>query len=116
MMELRHIRYFQVVAHELNITRAAEKLHIAQPPLSRQIRQLEDELGVDLLDRSRRQLRLTEAGRFFLEHSTQLMSRLNELVEGTRRLGSSQRQWFGIGFVPSTLYGFIPGLIREMRA
>ncbi len=114
-MELRHLRYFQAVAQELNITRAAERLHMAQPPLSRQIRQLEDELGVALFDRSRRALRLTEAGRFFLEHAVQLSARLDELVAGTRRLGASGQRWFGLGFVPSTLYGFVPDLIRELR-
>jgi len=62
-MELRHLRYFQVLGETLNFTRAAERLHIAQPPLSRQIQQLEDELGVILLERGR-PLRLTEAGRF----------------------------------------------------
>ncbi|MBU4611622.1 LysR family transcriptional regulator [Achromobacter sp. GG226] len=114
-MELRHLRYFQAVAQELNITRAAERLHMAQPPLSRQMRQLEDELGVTLFDRSQRALRLTEAGRFFLEHSLQLTARLDELVAGTRRLGESGQRWFGVGFVPSTLYGFVPDLIRELR-
>ncbi|GAA5236901.1 LysR family transcriptional regulator [Verticiella sediminum] len=115
-MELRHLRYFQAVAEDCNITRAAERLHIAQPPLSRQIRQLEDELGVALFERSRRGLRLTEAGRFFLEHSAQLTARLGALVEDTRRIGQSGRRWFGVGLVPSTLYGFIPELIRELRA
>lgn len=114
-MELRHLRYFQAVAQELNITRAAERLHMAQPPLSRQMRQLEDELGVALFDRSRRTLRLTEAGRFFLEQSLQLSARLEELVAGTRRLGASGQRWFSVGFVPSTLYGFVPDLIRELR-
>ena len=63
-MELRHLRYFKVLAETLNFTRAAELLHIAQPPLSRQISQLEDELGTLLVARER-PLRLTEAGRFF---------------------------------------------------
>ena len=61
-MELRHLRYFVAVARERNFTRAAEKLHIAQPPLSRQIQQLEDELGLVLIERGSRPLRLSEAG------------------------------------------------------
>lgn len=114
-MELRHLRYFQTVAQELNVTRAAEKLHMAQPPLSRQIRQFEDEVGVALFDRVGRGLKLTEAGRFLLEQSLQLTQRLEETLEGTRRIGRHEKRWFGIGFVPSVLYGVLPGLIRELR-
>ncbi|SOZ34898.1 LysR family transcriptional regulator [Cupriavidus neocaledonicus] len=114
-MELRHLRYFHVVAQELNVTRAAERLHMAQPPLSRQIRQLEDEVGVALFDRVGRGLRLTEAGRFLLEQTTQLTQRLEETIESTRRIGRQDKRWFGIGFVPSVLYGVLPELIRELR-
>lgn len=115
-MELRHLRYFQAVARELNFTRAAERLHMAQPPLSRQIRELEEELGVQLFDRSGRALKITEAGRFLNEQSLQLSARLQEIVESTKKIGSNEKQWFGIGFVPSTLYGFIPEMIRAMRS
>jgi len=115
-MELRHLRYFQTVAQELNVTRAAERLHMAQPPLSRQIRQFEEEVGVALFDRVGRGLKLTEAGRFLLEQSTQLTQRLEETIESTRRIGRQEKRWFGIGFVPSVLYGVLPELIRELRA
>ncbi|QET04696.1 LysR family transcriptional regulator [Cupriavidus pauculus] len=114
-MELRHLRYFQTVAQELNVTRAAEKLHMAQPPLSRQIRQFEEEVGVALFDRVARGLRLTEAGRFLLDQSLQLTQRLEETLEGTRRIGRNEKRWFNIGFVPSVLYGVLPELIRELR-
>ncbi|AZG07066.1 LysR family transcriptional regulator [Pigmentiphaga sp. H8] len=114
-MDVRQLRYFQAVAQEMNVTRAAEKLHMAQPPLSRQIRALEDELGVLLFERTGRSLRLTEAGRFLLEHSLQLTARFQEITEATRRLGQQGRRWFGVGFVPSTLYGFVPELIRRLR-
>ncbi|MBP0625108.1 LysR family transcriptional regulator [Cupriavidus consociatus] len=114
-MELRHLRYFSVVAQELNVTRAAERLHMAQPPLSRQIRQLEEEVGVSLFDRVGRGLRLTEAGRFLLEQTTQMTQRLEETIESTRRIGRQDKRWFGIGFVPSVLYGVLPELIRELR-
>ncbi|MFJ4054984.1 LysR family transcriptional regulator [Pseudomonas sp. NPDC089743] len=113
-MELRHIRYFQAVAQTLNFTRAAERLHIAQPPLSRQIQQLEEHLGTALLERSR-PLQLTEAGRFFYEQSGTLLKQLEQLCENTRRIGQGKRQWLGIGFAPSTLYAVLPELIRELR-
>lgn len=114
-MELRHLRYFQALAQTLNFTRAAEQLHIAQPPLSRQIQQLEEELGVTLLERAR-PLRLTEAGRYFHEHSNALLHQLDTLCENTRRIGLGKKTWMGIGFAPSTLYGVLPELIRRLRA
>ena len=114
-MELRHLRYFQVLGQTLNFTKAAERLHIAQPPLSRQIQQLEDELGVLLLERGR-PLRLTEAGRFFYDHSTVLLEQLAKVCDNTRRIGLGQKTWLGIGFAPSTLYGVLPQLIRRLRS
>lgn len=114
-MELRHLRYFQVLAQTLNFTRAAERLHIAQPPLSRQIQQLEEELGVTLLERGR-PLRLTEAGRFFHEHSSTLLEQLAKVCDNTRRIGRGEKAWLGIGFAPSTLYGVLPELIRRLRS
>lgn len=114
-MELRHLRYLVAVARELNFSRAAEKLHIAQPPLSRQIRQLEDELGAQLIDRGARPLRLTPAGQFFYVQAQQLIERLAEVQAATTRIASGRRAWFGIGFVPSTLYGALPEVIRRFR-
>lgn len=98
-MELRHLRYFKVLAETLNFTRAAELLHIAQPPLSRQISQLEDELGTLLVARER-PARLTEAGRFFYEQSCTVLHQLQTISDNTRRIGLGQRQWLGIGFAP----------------
>ncbi|CAI8943229.1 HTH-type transcriptional regulator CatR [Pseudomonas chlororaphis] len=114
-MELRHLRYFQVLGQTLNFTKAAERLHIAQPPLSRQIQQLEEELGVLLLERGR-PLRLTEAGRFFYEHSSALLEQLAKVCDNTRRIGHGEKTWLGIGFAPSTLYGLLPELIRRLRS
>ncbi|BCT34250.1 LysR family transcriptional regulator [Pseudomonas protegens] len=114
-MELRHLRYFQVLGETLNFTRAAERLHIAQPPLSRQIQQLEDELGVLLLERGR-PLRLTAAGRFFYEHSNRVLEQLGKVCDNTRRIGLGHKTWLGIGFAPSTLYGVLPQLIRRLRS
>lgn len=114
-MELRHLRYFHAVAETLSFSRAAERLHIAQPPLSRQIRQLEEMLGVELIDRESRPIALTVAGKFYYEQTLQVMSRLREIEEGARRLVRKQKIWFGIGFVPSVMCGLLPDLIREFR-
>lgn len=112
-MELRQLRYFEAVASTLNFSRAAEQLHIAQPPLSRQIQQLEDELGVQLLDRTTRPMKLTNAGSYFYDQTVQMLAHIREIKDATRRLGAGTRRWMGIGFVPSTLYGFLPKVIRQ---
>lgn len=112
-MELRQLKYFEAVARTLNFSRAAEELYIAQPPLSRQIQNLESELGVVLIDRSSRPLKLTNAGAFFYEQSIQIISRLNEIKKSTQRLGSEKKRWMGIGFVPSILYSKIPRIIKD---
>jgi DNA-binding transcriptional LysR family regulator len=104
------------VARERNFTRAAEMLHIAQPPLSRQIQQLEDELGVTLIERGSRPLRLTEAGRLLFEQAVQVLDRVEEMKAITQHLHEAGRLRFRIGFVPSTLYGRLPELIRRYRA
>ena len=112
-MELRHLRYFSVLGGTLNFTRAAEQLHIAQPPLSRQIQQLEEELGVELLDRSSRPLALTRAGAFFYEQSLQILARIEEVSLAAKRLGDGKRRWIGVGFVPTLLYGALPKVIHK---
>jgi LysR family transcriptional regulator, benzoate and cis,cis-muconate-responsive activator of ben and cat genes len=114
-MELRHLRYFVAVAEERNFTRAAQRLHIAQPPLSRQIQQLEENLGVQLLERDARPLKLTDAGRFFHSHAVQLLAQMSELEAMTKRVGKIERS-LSIGFVGSTLYGMLPKIIRRFRA
>lgn len=115
-MELRQIRYFQRVAAELSFTRAAEVLHMAQPPLSRQIKMLEEEMGVELFERVGRGIRLTEAGRYFLDQTDLMLKKLSETVEATQRVGRKEKRRVGIGFVPSVLYGYMPGFIRQLRA
>lgn len=114
-MDLRQLRSFAAVARERNFSRAAEKLHIAQPPLSRQIQLLEEELGVLLLDRSARPVALTEAGRFFYEQALQILGRMDQIRDQTRRIGRSGRGFFVIGCVASTLYGGTPDMVRRMR-
>jgi DNA-binding transcriptional LysR family regulator len=113
-MELRHLRYFVAVAEERNFTRAAQRLNIAQPPLSRQIQQLEENLGVQLLERNSRPLKLTETGKFFYSHAAQLLSQTADLESMTRRVGNIERS-LSIGFVGSTLYGMLPKIIRRFR-
>jgi DNA-binding transcriptional LysR family regulator len=113
-MELRHLRYFVAVAEEKNFTRAAERLHIAQPPLSRQIQQLEETLGVALIEKGSRPLRLTEAGQFFFVHAKTLLDQARDLKAMTQRIGKIERT-LSLGFVASTLYGQLPDIVRRYR-
>jgi len=113
-VELRHLRYFTTVAAEGSFSRAAEKLHIAQPPLSRQVQQLEEELGVRLLDRGR-PVTLTEPGRYLFEQGRQILQRIDEMRAMTKRIASGMVLQFNIGFVASTLYDALPELIRRFR-
>ena len=114
-MDLRQIRYFVAVAATRNFTRAAEQMHIAQPPLSRQIQQLEDELGVQLFQRNSRPVRLTEAGRLFYEQALQVLHRVDQMKNAARQVGRNQRQSISIAYVASTLYGGLPMLVRMFR-
>jgi len=114
-MDLRQLRYFVAVATTKNFTRAAEQVHIAQPPLSRQIQQLEDELGVQLIQRNSRPLRLTEAGRLFYEQSLQVLQKVEQMKTGARQAASGERQSISIAYVASTLYGGLPMLVRMFR-
>ena len=113
-MDSRQLRYFVAVARERNFTRAAAKLHIAQPPLSRQIQQLEDELGVALFDRSSRPLALTDAGRLLFEQAVQVLDRMGEMKAMIRRLLEAEKPRFAMGFVGSTLYGYF-ALVHGQR-
>ena len=111
-MELRHLRYFVAVARERSFTRAAAALNMAQPPLSRQIQQLEEELGTTLIARGVRPFQLTEPGRLFYEQSVQVLERIDDMHAAMR---SVQHARFSMGFVPSTLYGRLPEVIRAYR-
>ncbi|MFC3337162.1 LysR family transcriptional regulator [Paracandidimonas soli] len=115
-MELRHLRYFLAVAHELHFTRAAEKLGIGQPPLSQQIQQLERELGVTLLLRGRRGVELTEAGHAFREEALRTLGAADRAMETARRVGNSEIDKLAIGFtVSASIHPFVPRVIRASR-
>jgi DNA-binding transcriptional LysR family regulator len=115
MMDLRQLRYFVAVAEERNFTRAADRLHIAQPPLSRQIQQMEAEIGAPLFDRTARPLRLTPIGRLVFEQAKQLLGRVGEMRDMVARAVKVEQRRFAIGFVSSTIYARLPPLIREFR-
>jgi DNA-binding transcriptional LysR family regulator len=114
-MELRQLRYFVAVAEELHFRRAAARLHISQPPLSQQIRQLEDELGVRLLARTRRRVELTPAGDAFLRDARTLLAELDGAVETARRIDSGQTGRLRINFVGSALLSIVPGIVQRFR-
>ncbi len=114
-MELRHLRYFVAVATELHFGRAAEKLHISQPPLSMQIRALEDELGVSLLQRTRRHVSLTRAGQAFLQDAQQILERTEQAVLTARRAGRGEIGELAVGFISVADYNLLPLVLREFR-
>ncbi|GGC58557.1 LysR substrate-binding domain-containing protein [Undibacterium terreum] len=115
-MELRHLRYFVTVAEELHFTRAAERLHIGQPPLSQQIQALEQEIGVQLLERSKRWVRLTPAGKSFLEDARKILALSEQAGQTARRAGRGEIGELRIGFTPSTPFTEIfPAVINLFR-
>src|SRR5512147_2226465 len=97
-MELRHLRYFVGVAETENVSRAALKLHISQPAVSRQVRDLEEEIGLPLLKRSGKSVRLTEAGRLFLNEARAILERTDEALRNVRVLDERQRINLDIGY------------------
>lgn len=113
-MELRHLRYFVAVVEEQSFTKAAEKLYIAQPPLSRQIQKLESELGISLFERGSRPLKTTEAGQFFYQHAVKLLSNAEEVKSMTKRIGLIEKT-VTMGFVGSLLYGLLPKIVYMFR-
>lgn len=114
-MELRHLRYFVAVAEEQNVTRAAARLHVSQPPLSRQIQDLESELGFALLERTAKSIRLTEAGKVFLTEARAVLRRADEAVLAARAVAGGQRGEFHLGYAPSPTVEILPGLLRAFE-
>ena len=115
-MELKRLRYFLAVAEELHFGRAAARLDMAQPPLSRQIAALEADLGAKLFDRSRSQIRLTPAGELFLERARDLVERLDSAFRETRLIGEGGAGRLRVGFVGSATHGPLPEVIKTYRA
>ena len=114
-MELRHLRYFQAVAEERHFGRAAQRLHMAQPPLSQQIRQLEDELGVSLLRRTTRRVDLTPAGESYLVRVRAILQAVDAAGDEALRIGSGLEGRLVVGCVGSATYSLLPALARALR-
>ena len=114
-MDLRHLKYFIAVAEEKNIGRAALRLHISQPPLTRQIQQLEEELGVQLLIRTPRGVELTQAGETFLQEACNIRELVELAVERTRRTGMGKLGRLDIGIFGTGIFSAIPKLLQQFR-
>jgi DNA-binding transcriptional LysR family regulator len=114
-LELRHLRYFVAVAEELHFSRAAQRLRMAQPPLSQQIRKLEEHIGYPLFTRNSRMVALTAAGEVLLERSRYILRRLDEDLESVRRVGRGEIGTLTVGFIGSAMLTVLPGLIGSYR-
>ncbi|MCI0537574.1 MAG: LysR substrate-binding domain-containing protein [Verrucomicrobiales bacterium] len=115
-MELRHLRYFVAVAEEENVTRAALRLHLSQPALSRQIHDLEESLGFLLFERSAKSLHLTEAGRVFLSEARAVLQRSDDAVQAARAVATGGRGELHVGYAPSPTARLLPPTLRAFQA
>src|SRR6059058_4468768 len=114
-MELRHLRYFVAVAETENVSRAALKLHVSQPALSRQIRDLEDEIGFCLLERTAKSVRLTDAGRAFLSDARALLQQAYEAVKKARAIASAEPTELKVGYSPAATARILPAILRAYQ-
>ena len=115
-MELRHLRYFVAVAETGSLTVAAERrLHTSQPSLSRQIRDLEDEVGAELFNRSARGVELTAAGKAFLDHARLALSQVDAAIEAARRASQPTKQVFALGFLTGQEMTWLPRAMQVLR-
>ena len=114
-VELRLLKSFQMVADHLNFRRAAEELHLTQPALSRQIQQLEEEIGKSLFDRDKRSVHLTHAGRFLYSRVAGLLDDVEKLVKETREAANGERGALSLGYTESAMASFLPSLLRSLR-
>ena len=115
-MQLRHLECFLAVAEELHFTRAAQRLHLSQPPLSRHIKELEQELGVTLFQRTRRNVALTDAGRAYEQRVHAIFDQLEQARDEAQRIQRGEMGTLTVGFVGALTYEFLPGLLRRYRA
>lgn len=115
-MELRHLRYFLAVAETLNFSRAAEKLHIAQPALSKQIRNLEELVGAQLFQRSKHQVSLTLAGEVFKQQAALVLEQAKRAAHLAQRVDRGEIGRLSIGFVGSASYSFLPWVLRQFHS
>jgi DNA-binding transcriptional LysR family regulator len=113
-MEFRHLKYLLALGKELHFAKAAEKLFITQPALSKQIMQLEDELGTKLLNRTKRSVSLTPAGKYLMDEADYIINHLNRVVDATKRKGEGEEGEIRIGFVGSAMQSIIPELLEQM--
>jgi DNA-binding transcriptional LysR family regulator len=114
-MELRHLRYFIAVAEELHFGRAAQRLHVSQPPLSQQIRQFEDELGVRLFERTTQRVTLTEAGRALLPEARNVIAQAERAVRAARSAARGEVQRLEVSFVVTLDHGLVSHVIAAFR-
>ncbi len=114
-MELRHLRYFVAVAEALNFRKASERLHVTQPTLSNQIKDLENEIGVQLLDRNTRGVQLTEAGVVFLREARLILKQISAAVAGAREKIAGRRRHLAVGYFDMLLARFMPAALKEFH-
>src|SRR6201993_4933429 len=114
-VELRHLRYFVAVAEMENVSRAALKLHVSQPALSRQIRDLEDEIGFCLLERTAKSVRLTKAGRAFLSDARDLLRQADDAVKKARAIASDEPTELHLGYSPTPFAEILPKTMRSFQ-
>src|SRR5262245_48875521 len=114
-VELRHLRYFVAVAELSNVSKAARRLRVAQPALSRQIRDLEHELGVPLLERSSRGVRLTEAGRIFAVEAREVLARTDAAVQSARAVARGEAGELHLGYAPSPTAELLPRALHAFH-
>jgi DNA-binding transcriptional LysR family regulator len=115
-VELRHLRYFLAVAEERHFGRAAERLHMAQPPLSQQIRRLEAELGVQLFHRTTRRVELSPAGELLHERTPSILAAVDAAADDCRRAAAGEFGRLSVGFTGSTTYALLPAVAQALRA